>query len=739
MKDSRIPGLYRLGIEERIDRLQENGWLSTGEAEALKLGRQILSVRAGDKMIENVIATFGLPLAIAPNFTVNGKDYVVPVVVEEPSIVAALSSSASLARASGGFETSSEPALLTGQVHLWDIDDVAAAAKAILDQRDAIIASANEVHPRLTKRGGGVRDIEAHELELESGEMLLAIHLLVDTCDAMGANLVNTICEAIAPRLAELAGGKVAMRILSNLADHALVTARARYRLDDLGRDEAEAVRNRDAIVRANDIARADPHRAATHNKGVMNGIDAVAVATGNDWRAIEAGAHAWAARDGRYTSLTQWVVGENGDLEGSITLPLKVGTVGGTLDANPAAAAGLHISGVASAAELAELMAAVGLAQNFSAIRALATSGIQKGHMRLHARSLAAAAGAADELIDEVVEKLVESGDIKDWKAREIVSGMQAARDGDESVSAAGKIILLGEHAAVYGRHALAIPVPNGVYATASPSDGRSIRIPQWQLEEQIGDGGEGGVAGAIHVIVEELGIPDQGFSLELNTHLPRAMGLGSSAAVAVAIIRALGKAFEIELDNTRINEIAFECEQLAHGTPSGVDNTIATFGTPMLFRRDDELEAEALKLKETPPVVVGFSHTTGHTIEQVAGVRARRGRQPERYDAIFDEIDAVSLAGAKALSAGDYAELGELMNICQGLLNALEVSTPELEHMIDVARGAGALGAKLTGAGGGGSIVALCPSVAAAVEDALESAGFRTMAITGSHTGTE
>jgi len=397
VSNSRIPGLYRLGVDERIDELQSLGWLAEADAVALRQGRCVLSPVVADRMIENVIATFGLPLAIAPNFLVNGRDYVVPLVVEEPSIVAALSSAARMARASGGFDAECEESLLTGQVHLANLADMKAGIAAILGSKDKLLASANEVHPRLVARGGGVRDLEVHELALPDGERTIVVHLLVDTCDAMGANLVNTICEAVAPKLAALSGGTVVISILSNLADRSLVTARVRYPLAELAKSDEQASTVRDAIVRADQIAHADPNRAATHNKGIMNGIDSLAIATGNDWRAIEAGAHAYAARDGQYRSLTRWYMHESGDLCGEICLPLKVGVVGGTIAANPAAALGMRIAGVESATELAGLMAAVGLAQNFAAIRALVTKGIQEGHMRLHARSAAAATLAVD------------------------------------------------------------------------------------------------------------------------------------------------------------------------------------------------------------------------------------------------------------------------------------------------------------------------------------------------------
>jgi hydroxymethylglutaryl-CoA reductase len=498
----------------------------------------------------------------------------------------------------------------------------------------------------------------------------------------------------------------------------------------------------RDRIVLANDIAMVDPYRAATHNKGVMNGIDAVAIATGNDWRAIESSAHAFAAQGGSYSALTNWSVADNGDLRGEITIPLKAGIVGGTLSANAAAALGLAISGVQSASQLAELMAAVGLAQNFSALKALATSGIQQGHMRLHARSVAAAAGATDAQLEEVVEKLVESGEIKDWKAAEILEDLDVGEKmaGASVASAAGKVILLGEHAVVYGRHALAVPISDAVRVAVTSATGPTrVNIGEWGLQRVIDRDDGDGIGAAVSLIVDRLGAHGQCFQIEISTDLPIGMGLGSSAAIAVAMTRAIALHLGRDIDDEEVNEIAYDCEKLAHGTPSGVDNTLSCYGEPMLFQNAGGLKVEQLSLKEPLPMVVGFSHQSGPTHEQVAGVRARFERDSERYNALFDQIDELGKAGAQALTAGDYPELGRLMNICHGLLNALQVSTPDLEHMVSIARDSGALGAKLTGAGGGGSIIALCPDAEAAVQRALNQAGYQCLQMNTGVTASE
>jgi hydroxymethylglutaryl-CoA reductase len=740
VKDSQISGLYRLSVGERIERLEQRGLLSAEDAATLREGRHVLVPAAADRIIENVIGVFGLPLAIAPNFVINGADRLAPMVVEEPSIVAGLSFAAALSRRSGGFRARCDESLLAGQIHLTQLTDAASAAGRIEAAADELLAAANRVNPRLVERGGGARGIEVRSLSLAGGEVALAVHLLVDTRDAMGANLVNTICEAVAPRIAGICGGKVAMRILSNLVDRSIVTARVSYAPECLAVDDRDGASVRDAIVTTSEIAAADPYRAATHNKGIMNGIDAVAIATGNDWRAIEAGAHAYAGIDGAYRPLSRWSVGSKGELDGEIRIPLKVGVVGGTVAANPAAALGLRITGVTAAAELAELMAAVGLAQNFAALRALATSGIQKGHMRLHARSVVAAAGIAGDRFDEVVERLVAGGEIREARAREIAARLDSGslqkdepRQDEPMGSAAGKVILLGEHAAVYGKHALALPIPEAVTATVKKrARGLTLAVPDWGLSLEVSPDA-GGVDAAVRRIVEKLGIPSDGFAIRVRSSLPRAMGLGSSAAFAVATVRAFDSLLGLSLDDAQVNEIAFECEKLAHGTPSGIDNTLATYGRPLLFRAGDAGLVEDLGLAEAPPIVVACSHQAGITHQQVAGVRARYEQQREAFAAIFEQIDSLSVAGAQSLVAGDYAAVGQLMNVCQGLLNALGVSTPELERMIGIARRAGAAGAKLTGAGGGGSIVALCPGTVSAVAAALRTAGYTTIDLSG------
>ena len=740
MSDSRLAGFYRLSIGERLQVLAKEGFIDAQAARALAEGKPLLPLATADRMIENVIGVFGLPFAVAPNFLVNQKDYIVPMVVEEPSIVAGVSGAAKLFRQLGGFSVTITESLLIGQIQLTNVDNAHELLQSLEEEKESLIEFANSLQPNLLARGGGVQDIELHKHEVANSEWIIVLHLLVDTCDAMGANVVNTLCEGLAPRIEQIGRARVGLRILSNLADRALVTASGEVALELLADRGHAAETVRDAIVQANDFANADRYRAATHNKGIMNGVDAVAIATGNDWRAIEAAAHAFAARAGAYRALTNWSVSTNGDLSGEITLPLKVGIVGGSLESNPGAKLGLSICGVASAQELAALIASTGLAQNFAALKALASEGIQKGHMTLHARSVAATAGVPDEVFDQVITAMIASGEIKTWKAKAladefagngVTSAAQLPADATKGV-AAGKVILLGEHAVVYGRHALALPLPDAVTAFVRETSGQvELAIPGWNIFDQWDStaAAPAGAASVVALIMRELDVSDRCFDIHVSSQIPIGMGLGSSAAFAVAVTRAFDAMLKLNMTDKEVDQLAFLCEQITHGTPSGVDNNIATFGRAVLFSNDAGAQTETVELVEIPPLVIAASNSRGATKTQVDGVRRRHDRSPALYAKLFDEIDAISVGGAAALADCQYEQLGAMMNVCHGLLNSIEVSTPELEEMVDIARTAGAVGAKLTGAGGGGSIVALCPGKAFDVAHALDSAGYQVI----------
>lgn len=414
-RTSRIPGFYNLSIEERLKKIIEFAGLTEEEAKLLsKEGN--LSLEISDKMVENVIGTMAYPFSVAPNFLIDGKDYVVPMVIEETSVVAAASNAAKMTRSKGGIFTDATDPIMIGQIQLTRVQNPFSAKMRILERKEEILKMANDQDPVLVKFGGGARDIEVRVLESPTGPMVV-IHLLVDVRDAMGANAVNTMCEAVAPLIEKISGGKVLLRIISNLADKRIVRARTTVAKEEIGGEEAV-----DAIVNAWAFAACDPYRAATHNKGIMNGVIAVALATGQDHRAIEAGAHAYAARTGKYLPLSVWEKDENGDLCGTLEMPMAVGLVGGATKTHPVARVAIKILGVKTATELARVMGAVGLAQNLAALRALALEGIQAGHMRLHARNIAIMAGASGDLIDRVAEQMVKEKKIRFDRAQELI-----------------------------------------------------------------------------------------------------------------------------------------------------------------------------------------------------------------------------------------------------------------------------------------------------------------------------
>ncbi len=428
-----ISGFYKYSLKDRLRILSERFSLSDQEIELLRDGG--LKPEQANGMIENVCGLFALPFGLGLNMQRNGKDHVVPMVVEEPSIVAAISSASKLVRAGGGFETDADRPILTGQVQIEGIDDLEAARAAILAASAELLERANRPHPRLVERGGGACGLSCHIVAGGGldGTSVLVVHVHIDCRDAMGANLVNTSVESLSARIEELSGGKVLLRILTNLCDQRKVRARCTVPFDALGAKGFEGLVVARGIESASRFAENDPYRAATHNKGTLNGIDAVALATGNDWRAIEAAAHAWAARDGRYTALATWRRDESARvLRGKLELPLAVGTVGGATKVHPLAQLALKLLRVDGAQELAEVMAAVGLAQNLAALRALTTEGIQRGHMALHARNLAVAVGAADDEIDLLAGLLVQAGEVKQTKAVELLATVRQKRLAD-------------------------------------------------------------------------------------------------------------------------------------------------------------------------------------------------------------------------------------------------------------------------------------------------------------------
>ena len=423
MKNSNISGFYKLGPEDRLKLVKEFAGLEQEEVMTLRETGALKD--HADRMIENVIGVMEVPLGIATNFLINGKDYLIPMAIEEPSVVAAASNAAKMARVKGGFKTESTDPKMIGQIQVTGIDNPETAKEAILENKGKILEIANEQDPILVKFGGGARDVAVRIIDTIKGKMVI-VHLIVDCRDAMGANAVNTMAESVAPFVEEITGGKVFLRIISNLAVYRLARAEAVFAKDAIGGEEVV-----DGIINAYAFADADQYRCTTHNKGIMNGISAVVLATGNDTRAIEAGAHSYAAVTGRYRPLTKYEKNEDGDIVGSIELPMAVGLIGGATAVHPTAKANVKILGVKTANELAEVIAAVGLAQNFAAIRALATEGIQRGHMMLHARNIAITAGAPPDMVDEVVKRLIREKKVRMDRAKEIIEEL-GGRIGD-------------------------------------------------------------------------------------------------------------------------------------------------------------------------------------------------------------------------------------------------------------------------------------------------------------------
>ena len=442
MTSSRITGFYNLTLDERRAKLADAAALSP-DLLTVYATNGGLNAEAADHMVENAIGTHALPLGIGLNFQVNGRDVLVPMAIEEPSVVAGASFMAKLARAGGGFTATTTDPLMIGQMQIINVTNLEEAKLKIYEHKAELLAEANSIDPVLKKFGGGARDLEVRIIEESPIGAFLVVHLIYDVRDAMGANAVNTACEKLAPRVESITGGHVHLRILSNLADRRLARARCTIPVKELefivgaglvpaqgdheGRPytyTGETVR--DGIIAAYAFAAVDPYRAATHNKGIMNGVDAVVIATGNDWRAIEAGAHAYAARSGKYTSLSTWNKDADENLVGTLEMPMAVGIIGGATKVHPAAQAAVKLMGVKTANELAEIIVSVGLAQNMAALRALATEGIQRGHMSLHARQVAIAAGATGDMIEKVAAQMVAEKVVRIDKAEEILKGMK-------------------------------------------------------------------------------------------------------------------------------------------------------------------------------------------------------------------------------------------------------------------------------------------------------------------------
>ena len=420
-KSSEISGFYKLTVADRAKLVKDFAGLD-GEEEALLQKQSALGFDVANRMVENVIGIMPVPMGVAMNFLINGNEIIVPMAIEEPSVIAAASNAAKMTRATGGFRATTTEPIMIGQIQVVGVQDAYRARFEILAQKTELLKHANAQDPVLVSLGGGARDLEARIIETFQGKMIVA-ELLVDCRDAMGANAVNTMTEAVAPLIEKISGGRVYLRIISNLAVKRLARAKAIFPKEALGGEEVV-----DGIVNAYAFAVADPYRCATHNKGIMNGVTAVVLATGNDTRAIEAGAHAYAARSGHYTSLTSWEKDANGDLVGTLEMPMAVGIVGGATASNPIAKIAVKILGIKTARELAEVIVSVGLAQNLAALRALAAEGIQRGHMSLHARNVAISVGAKGELIDKISAQMIAEKKVRVDRAKELLDQFSKA-----------------------------------------------------------------------------------------------------------------------------------------------------------------------------------------------------------------------------------------------------------------------------------------------------------------------
>ena len=420
---SRISGFYRLAPSDRLAAAAEQACIGKEEIDQVERG---LSLEQADKMVENVVGMFQVPLGVATNFVIDGREVLIPMATEEPSVIAAASNGARMAREGGGFVTTSTGPVMRAQIQATGIVDPYSARQAILHHKGELMKMANEKDPMLVRFGGGVKDIEVQVIDSRLGPMVVT-HLIVDCRDAMGANAVNTMAEALAPRIEQITGGRVYLRIISNLADLRLARARAVFKAEEIGGHEVV-----DGILLAAELAQVDPYRAATHNKGIMNGVTAVVLATGNDTRAVEAGAHSYAAMRGQYRSLTRYEKNRDGDLVGSIEMPVAVGLVGGATRVHPVAKTAVKILGVKSADDLSRIIAAVGLCQNFAALRALASEGIQRGHMSLHAKNVAVQAGAKCDMIEIIAARMAAERRISVDRAVELMGELNDKAKGN-------------------------------------------------------------------------------------------------------------------------------------------------------------------------------------------------------------------------------------------------------------------------------------------------------------------
>lgn len=723
-KTSRIPGFYRLPVERRLAYLARSFKLSDQQVSMLRNGNA-LRVEHAVNMVENAIGVFGLPLGLGLNFLVDGREHLVPMAVEEASIVAAASKAALLIRKGGGFYTEVDDPVMIGQVQVLDVKDIETTRQKLLDRKQEIIDCANQSDPRMCRRGGGVVDLEVRQIESrDSHAPILVVHLLYNVCEAMGANAVNYACEAVGELIEKISGGRVNLRILSNLADRRLASAEFKLPIEHLQTEKlsGEAVARR--MVEAGEFANSDPYRATTGNKGIFNGICAAAIALGQDWRAIEAGGHAYACRGGQYSSLTEYKFEDN-CLVGSIKLPLQVGWVGGAVDSHPGVKILRRISGVRCSRELASLLAAVGLGQNFTANLALCTDGIQKGHMALHARSVAISVGVPPEQVEEVSQIMINRGEVKVAAAEEIYNRIRMVRGESQTDSelpvttfTRGKVVLFGEHATVYGYPGISCTIDVGLNVKIShDADGPRFVLPHFRQvfpapksEQDIRL-----FSKAADYALEIYQLQSAPIAIKIESDLIPGMGLGSSAAFSVGLCSALRRYKHLNQErkwDSEIFEDAQKLESIFHGSPSGMDAATVLSEGVVWFRKGPPREMLPIRMSSSASGLLCIVEPGARTIELVRRVKAQHDIDPKSIDKIMEHIGNITVDAGIALGTGDISEAGKLMVRNHELLAKLQVSTPALDHAVDLLLDKGALGAKLTGSGGGGAVVALVDS---------------------------
>ncbi len=718
-KSSRIPGFYRVSIEQRLGYLQKYFSLSDHEIDKLREGTSLRTYHAVN-MIENAVGIFGVPLGIATNFQINKKDYLVPMAIEEPSVVAAASKAALLVRESGGFEASADDPLMIGQIQILNVADLKMAARRIIEAKQRILDIGNNSIINMRLRGGGLIDFEIRDFPSREGDShMLVVHMHINVCEAMGANTVNTVCEATAPLIEELSGGEVNMCIVSNLADKRLARAKFSIPVEKLKSNgtPGEVVARR--LVESGYMAEIDPYRATTHNKGLFNGISAVALALGQDWRAIDAGGHAYAARSGQYRSLTKFEIIDD-KFVGSIELPLQVGWVGGTTSCHPGVSLLRKITDIRDGREFAGLLASTGLAQNFAACLALCTDGIQKGHMSLHARSVAASIGVPTAEIEAIAREMVNLKSINVETAeklyhssnRKLIIRKKAGTALTEAY-APGKAILFGEHAIVHGYPGIAFPLDIGLKVTIrhDPSGPRFLHPKfnnNFYMSSEPKDFRQ--FSQAAQVAFEKFGLAKEPIEIMVKSDLVPGVGLGSSAAFSVALTRAFLKyKYGEDYPTDELGTIAHEIEKVFHGNPSGIDDTTVVRNKILWFRKTAPLEITEVNPGAPMHGLICIVEPGSVTSHMVQMIQAKREENPNEVEAIFEQIGNITDEAKVALESGDIAKVGHLMNQNHSHLNKLDLSTPGLNEAVKFMTDNNALGAKMTGAGGGGAILAL------------------------------